>query len=175
MHFFFLKKKKTKSKNNSWRFTTMNLHLLGLVTDKHLKIYTRTHTRGSRTRGDLELYLNTAGLNKWRIQSAQRKAHWIHSVCTTENVNTNTTVTVGSRTMSKTVNFHLWKIKNRIHINTNTSEAKYFLGHNKAVPWNAVEHFGLALPAESNPTNIITQYVTIFLQPPPTPTPPIRQ
>lgn len=31
------------------------------------------------------------------------------------------------------------------------------------------KHFGLALPAESNPTNIITQYVTIFLQTPPNP------
>lgn len=39
--------------------------------------------------------------------------------------------------MTKTVNLHLWKTnkqKNKIHINTNTSEAKYFLGHNKAVP-----------------------------------------
>lgn len=42
----------------------MNLHVFSLGDDKHLKIYTDTHTRGSRTSVVLELYLNTAGLNK---------------------------------------------------------------------------------------------------------------
>lgn len=78
--------------------------------DELLKIYTHTltHKQGSRTSGVLELYLNRAGLNGEEF-SHHRERHIEYTVYLQKrkNLDIYTTFTVGSRTMSKTVNLHL--------------------------------------------------------------------
>lgn len=69
------KKKQQKIQNQVLELYNDEFACFSLGDNKHLKIYTHTHTRGSRTSGVLELYLNTAGLNQWRFQSPWRKAH----------------------------------------------------------------------------------------------------
>lgn len=103
-------------------------------------------------------FLNSAGRTGGRIQTPQRKAHWIHKQNNFWHVHN---FTVGSRTMSKTVNLYLWKINKtkftsiQIH-----SKQNIFLVTTK--PSNAFPHLDWLRQQRATP-QIITQYVTIFM------------
>lgn len=111
-------------------------------------MYTLTprHTRGSRTSGVLELYLNTARLNGEEfshhgerhieytvyVQTKKNLSTLIQLYCRIKNNDQNCKPSLYGKKTKQTN-----KPKNKIHINTNT---KYFLAQYKAVPWNAFQH-----------------------------------
>lgn len=191
---FFLKKKKTSnsktSPGNLYKddFACFFFFRLG---DKQFKNKcTHSHIDTHEDRGQsgvLELYLNTAELNGEEFsRHGERHIEYTVYVQTKAKKNLSTLITLledqeqwpkkqnqqnckpslnGAKKKKKKKKRKKYNKRNqKTKVTSIQIHTKYLLAQYDAVPWNAISPLGSAPPAESNPTDRTTQYVTIFTQ-----------
>lgn len=175
--FFYFKKRHPIQKQVLEIFTMMNLHVFRLA-DKHFKrkkkICTHSHIDTHEDLGQVASLSRTLIQPGWMEKnSVTMEKGTLNTQCMYKQKNLSTLTQLYCRIKNNDQNckpsLYGKKQTNKQTIKQNSHQYKYkiFSCSVQSSTLKCISTLGLAPPAESNPTDRTTQYVTIFTRPPP--------